>query len=204
MESGNANGPSAYNATEREGMWQDYVKTVPSCASLATSGDVFPCLRNASEEEIKNYVTQPSRFGFAPTLDSGPGSLFPDFATRLYKKGNFARIPFISGTNLDECMHFSLAPAIVFLILPPCTAAQSTRDARSPNYTEADLKKSLFISNPIVSSARLEATIDRILEPYPDVPALGSPHRTGNELFGFQSIYKRAASIRTASISASC
>lgn len=178
MESGNANGPSVYNATEREGMWQDYVKTVPSCASLAMSGNVFPCLRNASEEEIKGYVQQPSRFGFSPTLDSGPGSLFPDYASRLYKRGDFARIPFISGTNLDE-------------------STSSTRDARSPNYTEADLKKSLFINNPIVSPARLEATIDHILELYPDIPELGSPHRTGKELFGFKSIYKRACAIRT-------
>lgn len=43
----------------------------------------------------------PEEFGFDPTID-GPGGLFPDIASRLLKKGHFARLPFIAGTNLDE------------------------------------------------------------------------------------------------------
>jgi hypothetical protein len=37
-----------------------------------------------------------------PTIDYQPGSLLPDFPSRLYKQGKFARIPFIAGSNLDE------------------------------------------------------------------------------------------------------
>ena len=108
MESGISNGMSIYNATEREAPWQGFVKNIPSCAALATSGNVFPCLQNATEEEIKKSYLEPTDgsyrngLAFTPTLDPGPGSLFPEFTSRLYKEGKFARIPFISGTNLDE------------------------------------------------------------------------------------------------------
>ncbi|KAH6906708.1 triacylglycerol lipase 3 [Coprinopsis sp. MPI-PUGE-AT-0042] len=183
LESGASNLFSLYNATEREAPWQGFVKNVPSCAAIATSGNVFPCLQNATEEEIKTSYLEPSdpsyRNGglmFTPTLDSGPGSFFPDFTSRLYKEGKFARIPFISGTNLDEGTFLS-------------------QDARSPNFTETDLRKSMLV-NPVVSQSRLEAAVDHILKAYPDVPASGSPYRTGNELFGLKSIYKRACSIR--------
>ncbi|KAH6896270.1 triacylglycerol lipase 3 [Coprinopsis sp. MPI-PUGE-AT-0042] len=182
MESGVSNFMSMYNATEREAPWQGFVKNIPSCATIATSGNVFPCLQNATEEEIKTSYLEPSDpsyrngLSFTPTVDPGPGSLFPDFASRLYKEGKFARIPFISGTNLDE-------------------ATVLSRDARSPDFTEADLRKSMLL-NPVVSQSRLEAAVDHILKAYPDVPALGSPYRTSNELFGFKSIYKRTCSIR--------
>ncbi|KAH6896303.1 triacylglycerol lipase 3 [Coprinopsis sp. MPI-PUGE-AT-0042] len=179
MQSGNTNGLPLYTAMEREAPWQEFVKSIPSCMAVALSGNVFPCLQNATEEEIKtSYIDRPPmRFTWTPTLDPGPGSLLPDFASRLYEQGRFARIPFISGTNLDEATFLG-------------------QDARSPDFTEADLKKSMFL-NPIVSPARLEATIDHILELYPDNPDIGCPYRTGKELFGFNSIYKRACSIRT-------
>ncbi|KAH6896269.1 triacylglycerol lipase 3 [Coprinopsis sp. MPI-PUGE-AT-0042] len=149
LESGASNLFSLYNATERE---------------------------NATEEEIKTSYLEPSdpsyRNGglmFTPTLDSGPGSFFPDFTSRLYQEGKFARIPFISGTNLDEGTFLS-------------------QDARSPNFTETDLRKSMLV-NPV---RRLNIFSRRTLRS----PALGSPYGTGNELFGLKSIYKRACSIR--------
>lgn len=42
----------------------------------------------------------------------------------------------------------------------------------------------------------MEKVATRILELYPDVPALGSPYGTGNETFGLSSQYKRFAAIR--------
>lgn len=36
-----------------------------------------------------------------PVLD-GPQGLYPDLPSRLVKKGHFAKLPFISGTVLDE------------------------------------------------------------------------------------------------------
>ena len=47
----------------------------------------------------------------------------------------------------------------------------------------------------LVASAGLEDAANKLLELYPDDPALGSPFNTGNETFGFPSGYKREAAI---------
>lgn len=39
---------------------------------------------------------------WGPTLDFRPGSLLPDFPTKLYERGQFAKIPFIAGADLDD------------------------------------------------------------------------------------------------------
>lgn len=43
-------------------------------------------------------------------------------------------------------------------------------------------------------TSELDEVADRLLELYPDIPALGSPYNTGNETFGLSTQYKRAAS----------
>ena len=40
-----------------------------------------------------------------------------------------------------------------------------------------------------------EEDVARLLELYPDVPALGSPYGTGNETFGLSGEYKRLAAL---------
>jgi len=94
------------NTPNRQVEWKNFVAGVPSCASLATTNNTFDCLKSANTSEIRlgvlnalNLSTE--AFGFAPTID-GPGGLFPDIASNLLKKGQFARLPFIAGTNLDE------------------------------------------------------------------------------------------------------
>jgi acetylcholinesterase len=83
------------------------VSGVPSCASLATSGKTLDCLLKANTSEIfagVNYaVANAGAFPFNPTLD-GPNGLVPDIPSKVYTSGMFAKIPFISGTNLDEGM----------------------------------------------------------------------------------------------------
>jgi len=46
-----------------------------------------------------------------------------------------------------------------------------------------------------IGIALLNASSSKLLKLYPDVPALGSPYNTGNETFGLDSNYKRAAAI---------
>lgn len=41
----------------------------------------------------------------------------------------------------------------------------------------------------------LQAAATKMLHLYPDIPALGSPFGTGNDLFGLDSQYKRLAAI---------
>lgn len=40
-------------------------------------------------------------FPWVPTID-GPGGLIPDLPSKLYAKGQFSKVPFISGDTLDE------------------------------------------------------------------------------------------------------
>ena len=68
------------------------------------------------------------------------------------------------------------------------------------NYT-TKLIKEIIIANfsppavPSVTEAQLDAAATRLLELYPDVPALGSPFNTGNETFGLSPGFKRAAAL---------
>ena len=50
-------------------------------------------------------------------------------------------------------------------------------------------------SPPIVNPAVLENAVNKLLELYPDDPALGSPFNTGNETFGLPSGFKRLSAI---------
>ncbi|TFK20228.1 triacylglycerol lipase 3 [Coprinopsis marcescibilis] len=185
FQSGQASGPPAFKASERESIWQDFVRSVPSCATVASSGNTFGCLQNVSETEMASaymsyFGADPFSVPWDPILDHGRGGLLPDFASTIYKDGSFAKIPFISGTNLDEGTIFAGA-------------------ARSPNFTQTDLKDFLIAtSSPPISDIpeeALEESVDKLLKLYPDTPALGSPYGTGDELFGLPSIYKRTASI---------
>ncbi|KAH6906711.1 triacylglycerol lipase 3 [Coprinopsis sp. MPI-PUGE-AT-0042] len=183
QQSGSAGTIPIWNATERETLWPRFVSNIPSCASLASSGRTFACLRNASQAEVKASYNQLTDNTFlqewwGPTLDQRPGSLFPDFPSRLYERGQFAKIPFIAGADLDE-------------------GTGHAGHARDPSFTEADLKSSITAQylSTTNNATGLEKLADGLLKLYPDVPALGSPYRTGNELFGLTPIYKRTSAI---------
>ncbi|KAG9225691.1 hypothetical protein CCMSSC00406_0007548 [Pleurotus cornucopiae] len=45
------------------------------------------------------------------------------------------------------------------------------------------------------TEAQIEEVVDKLMELYPDIPALGSPYNTGNETFGLSSQYKRLGSL---------
>lgn len=40
-------------------------------------------------------------FAWDPTID-GPGGILPDIPSKLLAQGQFARLPFVAGTVLDE------------------------------------------------------------------------------------------------------
>jgi carboxylesterase type B len=86
--------------------WQNFVSGVASCASRATSGSTFGCLRNANTTEMLAGLSTAAAestklFPWNPVID-GPGGLIPDLPSVLFKRGQFARLPFIAGTNQDE------------------------------------------------------------------------------------------------------
>ncbi|KAL0578840.1 hypothetical protein V5O48_003164 [Marasmius crinis-equi] len=182
FESGSAATPLEHTAEVREVDWTNFVAGVPECASVANSSNTFDCLRTANTSSIfmgleAAIAEADEQFAFDPTLD-GPGGFLPERPSKLWEKGQFARLPFITGTNLDEGTVFT------------------PRDPEM-DYGEQALRQMIRanLSPPDVSVATLDDAIDRIVELYPDIPALGSPFNTGNETFGLPQGFKRFAAI---------
>ncbi|THH03528.1 hypothetical protein EW145_g6183 [Phellinidium pouzarii] len=178
MESGAAATAFSFNASRDESNWALFVAGVPECVGTAAN-DTFACLRAASFDTTVNaadsvYAESPGGFPFLPVGD-GPGGLIPDVPSTLYAQGRFSRLPFIAGNVLDEGTDF----------VP--SAVNSTAEIRD--------ELLLNTSPSTVSDAEHAEVIERILELYPDIPALGSPYGTGNETFGLSSQYKRTASV---------
>ncbi|KAK0460652.1 Carboxylesterase [Desarmillaria tabescens] len=108
FESGAVSSPVTYNASTRESSWHNFVAGTPGCESVADTNNTFDCLQAANssaiyEGWIEAYSLTIEGFPFDPALD-GPSGLLPDLPSRLWEEGQFATLPFISGTNLDEGM----------------------------------------------------------------------------------------------------
>ncbi|KAL0065244.1 hypothetical protein AAF712_007755 [Marasmius tenuissimus] len=183
FEPGSADTPLEHTAEVREAVWTNFVASVPECASVANTYNTFDCLKTVNTSSIFQGLEAAineadEQTPFNPTLD-GPGGFLPDRPSRLWKQGRFARVPYIAGTNLDEG---------TFII---------TKDPNM-DYGDRNLRSVLLgeLSPPDVTREILNDTIDRILDWYPDIPALGSPYNTGNETFGLPRGYKRWTSIR--------
>ncbi|KAF8145657.1 Alpha/Beta hydrolase protein [Mycena galopus ATCC 62051] len=101
--------------------WETFVSGVPSCSDLATSRSTFDCLAQANTTEIFQGFTLVTAESttlkpWPPVLD-GPGGLIPDLPSALFNGGQFARLPFIAGTVLDEGAENNLHLVSVFAIL---------------------------------------------------------------------------------------
>ena len=111
--------------------------------------------------------------------------------------GQFAKIPFVTATNLDE------GSRLTSFFIPCCShALVYTSGASSTSQgvlnTTADVVEPLdVIDQPFTTtpSAAFQGDIEELLDLYPDNPALGSPFGTGNNTFGAGAEYKRAAAI---------
>ncbi|KAK0499036.1 extracellular triacylglycerol lipase precursor [Armillaria luteobubalina] len=178
-ESGSASSPVFYNASARESTWENFVAGTPGCESVAGTQNTFDCLQAANTSAVyqgfvEAYELATENNPFYPALDGPLGGILPDLPTRLWAKGQFATIPFISGTNLDEG-----------------TLGLST----TTNFTDENIKDYLQTSYSVFPPYLSDAILDRLLELYPDDPSLGSPYGTGNETFGLPVGWKRVASM---------
>ncbi|KAJ6566563.1 esterase 1 [Mycena capillaripes] len=178
FESGSQATSALFTPERGEPDWQRFVTGVASCASKATSGSTFGCLRNANTTEIfaglsAAMAAATEQFPWKPVID-GPGGLIPDLPSVLFKRGRFARLPFISGTNQDEGTFFI---------------------SQTINSTEELQESTLASFSPSVSPTCLASSVQTLLQLYPDVPALGSPFNTGNNTFGLNSTFKQAAAL---------
>ncbi|PBK58395.1 esterase 1 [Armillaria solidipes] len=178
FESGSVSSPVTYNAATRESAWQNFVAGTPGCESVAGTQNTFDCLQAANSSAIyegfvEAYALAIELSPFDPALD-GPSGLLPDLPSRLWARGEFATLPFISGTNLDEWTQF----------LPT-----------NRSYTDEDIKDYMAATYSPFPPTIPDAILERLLELYPDDPSLGSPYDTGNETFGLPSGFKRVAAM---------
>ncbi|KAJ7314969.1 extracellular triacylglycerol lipase precursor [Mycena albidolilacea] len=178
LQSGSQATLALFTPERNQADWQNFVAGVSSCASTAFSGSSFACLRAANTTDLlagfaAALAQTTNIFPWVAVID-GHGGLIPDLPSVLFKRGQFARLPFIAGTNQDEGTLFT----------PP-----------SINSTDEVNAFTTGVFSPPVSQASLESSILTLLQLYPDNPALGSPFNTGNSTFGLSSQFKRSAAI---------
>lgn len=177
--------------------WDNFVNAIPECANSTRSS--IECLQRLDNSTtlqqaiITSWAESKEGYPWVPVLD-GPNGLLPDLPSVLLEKGKFARLPFIAGSNLDEGkpvhafqLHLGNHTCIgTYFVNPLVNSTAEVKSRLLANY-----------STSTVPDKALEAAIDRLLELYPDIPALGSPYNTGNQTFGFSSQFKRLSSIST-------
>ncbi|KAF7350369.1 Carboxylic ester hydrolase [Mycena venus] len=159
FESGSAGGPDTFVASRGQSDWDNFVHAVPDVLLQAVE---------------TSWAKSDKGYPFVPVID-GPNGLLPDLPSALMEKGKFARVPFISGANLDEGTYFTRA-----------------------NINSSAMIKSFLFSNyttPTASAKTLKEAVQKLVQLYPDVPSFGSPFNTGNETFGQSTEWKRYAAI---------
>ncbi|KAJ7050195.1 extracellular triacylglycerol lipase precursor, partial [Mycena amicta] len=158
--------------------WDHFAAAIPQCAS-------FACIKsNASTSDLLTAMattvsSSVEEFPWMPVLD---GELIKDLPSRIFARGQFAKLPFIAGTNLDEGTSFT----------PPTIGSA---DEMRAILLQSVLRTSSNTS--AVPPVELQNAVEELLELYPDDPALGSPFNTGNQTFGLSSTFKRASAILT-------
>ncbi|OBZ67058.1 Lipase 1 [Grifola frondosa] len=178
LESGSAGSLPVFNSTGHDYVWQAFVDATPECAQ-ASANNTFDCLRQANFSTLVNSYGAAQAVGanalaFAPVID-GPGGLVPELPSATLAAGYYSRIPFMSGT-------YSIA--VAFNI-------STDEEVRDIIYSSLSTLVSAFLPQP----TELVQTADALLALYPNIPALGSPFNTGNDTFGQNAEYKRAAAM---------
>ncbi|PBK86921.1 alpha/beta-hydrolase [Armillaria gallica] len=97
-----------YNASTKESIWQSFVARTLDCSSTVGTQATLDCLQSVYSSAIYQGLleaiaqsTMTEAHPFNPSID-GPSGLLPDLPSRLWAQGCFAKLPFISGMNLDE------------------------------------------------------------------------------------------------------
>ncbi|KAG8707537.1 hypothetical protein FRC08_000433 [Ceratobasidium sp. 394] len=180
MQSG---APSSYKSTaQNTSARQKAYDQIASQTGCDKTDDSFECLRALDVKKLQDahtatYALPLSSIAFAnfpaaygPVTDSGDDFL-PMSSSLLVALGKYADVPIISGSNLDEGTWFVSNPKTSLDIIA---------------FLASDDVALAFSLNPGGSTP--------LLPLYPDFPSLGSPYNTGNEMFGREREYKRAAS----------
>lgn len=167
MESGSA----TTQQYEPMSYWQPQYETITKMVGCDNQKSSLECLRQVDINKLVPAVNMSDGHitkSYGPTID---GDFIPDWPKNLLQQGRFVKVPMISGANLDEGTSFG-----------PGNVNTSQQIENWLNTTYTSLKPS---------------TIAKILDLYPNNPALGSPYGTGhlytNATYGLQ--YKRGSAI---------
>lgn len=85
--------------------WDNFVAAIPACASTAGTPEAIVCLQGMNDANVylsaagAAYAQSALKISWKPTVD---GDVLPDLPSKVLASGKFAKIPFISGNNLDE------------------------------------------------------------------------------------------------------
>ncbi|KAJ8495360.1 hypothetical protein ONZ51_g1780 [Trametes cubensis] len=180
FESGAQSTLPVFPGQRRDRDWQNLVAAVPECSG-ASVNDSFDCLRQASVSTILNAQGSASgqageQFPWSPVID-GSGGVIPDLPSKLLAAGTFSRIPFISGSNLDEGTQF--------------VSTSLSSDDQLLQFLVNFIDPAESGSTP----SAVQSAANGLMQLYPNDPAQGSPYGTGSNTFGLGSEYKRAAAI---------
>jgi acetylcholinesterase len=197
FESGSAATTILKPPVEREKAWQNFIGGVSGCERTVNTNNAFGCLRGADQDALLHGMATALAksneiFPWVPTFDD---SILPALPSELIQEGHFARLPFIAGTNLDEGERFFH----VWEWLTGSISRLSGTAFISENISSTKQIYDFLIANfssSIVNPLDLEAAAKKILQLYPNNPALGSPFDTGIQTFNLSSQFKRASAIR--------
>ncbi|ELU38923.1 extracellular triacylglycerol lipase precursor [Rhizoctonia solani AG-1 IA] len=182
LESGS---PSTINVQSPNNPVLESVFTfVVNATGCNDSSDKFECVRNAPADVLR----QANKDAIAvrrPGVDQGPVAIGPvvapddDFLPKrpseIIHAGEFAKVPFINGAQLDE--------GTIFV------------NGEYPE-TKEDVINWLISQIPgLYWGISNRTAVEELLQYYPADPAAGSPYNTGNETFGQAAQYKRLTSI---------
>ncbi|KAG6816645.1 hypothetical protein H0H87_004391 [Tephrocybe sp. NHM501043] len=136
-----------------------------SGALVCLRGVPFETLMSISNTMITSTL---NRQLWQPSV--GPrGSLVPELASERIRRGDFLRVPYLSGTNINEGTTFSTT----LLPLHPSTPAEN--DALFVSFIRACLIDNSTLSTPVLNQLRAFFRQDD--------STLGAPFTTGNQLF---------------------
>ncbi|KAH8556307.1 Alpha/Beta hydrolase protein [Umbelopsis sp. PMI_123] len=138
--------------------WQSQYSDFLSYTGCTDASDPLECIRSVAIDKILHFFDTSNHLTsheYYPVVD---GDFIQDWPKNLLAEKKFVKVPIITGANMDEGASFG--PGNI-------------------NTTDELISwlKNLYPSLE-------DATIDRLLELYPDDPALGSPFGTGDMYSG--------------------
>ncbi|KAH8155183.1 uncharacterized protein LAJ45_00192 [Morchella importuna] len=166
LQSGSPPGPTLNSL----GHFDEMYNSVVDILGCSNTSDRLQCLREVPYEQLFDAL-QPQLYTWTPVVD---GDFIPGWPSDRMAAGKFANVTILIGANTDEGTATFFGPRNII---------NTTEDLR--NYL---LNGSLPATTP--------SSVEKLLELYPDDPALGCPFNTGSERFADQGYqYKRAAAI---------